>query len=143
MKSLLILLLVPAIAHADTEYDYRARAVLALSIPTPVVAPVVVQPTKREVVSVAPAPRPVLQPPVRPAIGPLHSHRCGSCGFVWSHGEASQGNVAEHLCPRCHTGPWWNKFSGSRVEAAPTPIPQQMVLRLPQPFMQASCPTGH
>jgi len=56
-------------------------------------------------------------PPVQPQIiqprraEPQHSHRCGRCGNVWSHGESSFGNVQAHTCPACGAGPWWNKVS--------------------------------
>lgn len=39
-----------------------------------------------------------------------HSHRCGDCGFVWSHGPEAFGSRSAHTCPNCRAGPWWAKY---------------------------------
>ena len=36
----------------------------------------------------------------------LHSHRCASCGNVWSHSDASHGNRAAHTCAICGRVEW-------------------------------------
>ena len=30
-----------------------------------------------------------------------HAHKCGNCGTVWSHSNASGGNKQAHTCPNC------------------------------------------
>lgn len=40
------------------------------------------------------------------AVSGLHSHRCGMCGTVWSHGSESYGSVAAHQCPKCGCQSW-------------------------------------
>lgn len=77
--------------------------------------------------------------PKRPSVAPVprvqhapvagqHSHRCGKCGNVWSHGADSHGNSAQHMCPRCGAGPWWSIYSRRTVSAGPGAV---------QPFLLA------
>lgn len=40
------------------------------------------------------------------SVSGFHSHRCGKCGMVWSHGDESRGNVAAHTCPMCGRVEW-------------------------------------
>ena len=67
---------------------------------------------------VFPKPKPVIIPVIQPVIPlirePQHSHRCGRCGYTWTHGESSFGNVQAHTCPKCGSGPWWTQVPGSR-----------------------------
>ena len=60
----------------------------------------------------------------------LHSHRCSSCGNVWSHSDASFGNRADHSCPRCWKVEW---------EVSATPA-LQVIQK--QPAALTNCPNG-
>jgi hypothetical protein len=95
MRSFIATLVVLTIAFSQghaTSYDDRARAAWAWAQ------------------AETPAAKVQAQRIVQPVKG-LHSHRCAACGYVWSHGEDSFGNVAAHTCPKCGRGPWWYKFS--------------------------------
>lgn len=80
-------------------------------------------------------------PPLAPkAAAGLHTHRCGVCGATWSHGHDSFGKVADHTCPVCGAGPWWNPVSS----AAPPSVSQRvaaMQFNLPA-FQAGGCPGG-
>jgi predicted RNA-binding Zn-ribbon protein involved in translation (DUF1610 family) len=56
-----------------------------------------------------------LTAPVRPLVSGTHAHKCPHCNTVWSHSDASRGDVAAHTCPRCGTTlpPPWNKHHGN------------------------------
>jgi hypothetical protein len=93
MCRIVVLLLVAGTAYADLPQSTLPP--LSQVFPKP--APVIIQP--------------VIVPRIRE---PQHSHRCGACGFVFSHGESSFGNAQAHRCPKCGAGPWWQQVPGSR-----------------------------
>jgi len=94
MCRIVVLLLVAGVAYADLPQS----TLPPLSSLQP--KPVIVQPIIQFV-------------PSRPR-EPQHSHRCGACGYVWTHGESSFGNRQAHTCPKCGAGPWWTQLPGSR-----------------------------
>jgi hypothetical protein len=78
----------------------------------------------------------------RPAAAPVrlpgqHSHRCSSCGTIWSHGSDSHGSYRDHQCPNCGRLQWQQyrgPMNGGYVRSAP-------VMRY-QPIVMRSCPNG-
>lgn len=94
----------------------------------------------------APPARPTLSiSQAKPAQGAaLHSHRCRSCGTVWSHTDASFGNVADHSCPKCGKVEWTPMRPDGRL---PPPILQRNAMPTERLRLQApqrsrnDCPT--
>lgn len=51
-----------------------------------------------------------------------HYHVCASCGQRWQHTDASNGILADHICPACGVLP--PHESNSRLQSAPfCPLP--------------------
>jgi DNA-directed RNA polymerase subunit RPC12/RpoP len=102
-----------------------------VTLPSRVTLPQVTLPERGLVKSAPrPGPRPALKVVKPVKREPQHSHKCGRCGHVWTHGESSFGNAKAHTCPKCGSGPWWTQLSGSRrISAAP------------RPMGRANCPT--
>ena len=36
-----------------------------------------------------------------------HSHQCGECKHLWTHGHENMNDREAHLCPSCGAGPYW------------------------------------
>lgn len=79
-----------------TDYDAEARAAWAWAMKPPEAPKKVI----REVVTVRKT----------VSVVGIHSHRCPSCGTVWSHGASSHGSLKDHTCPSCNRVlpyPWY------------------------------------
>lgn len=85
------------------------------------------------------APRPVVQK-ARPLRSGEHVHRCGVCGTEWQHTDASKGIRAEHICPNCGAGPWWQPVRRGVNEPASYPAMTYNAPRMPFAF-GSFCPT--
>lgn len=103
-----------AVTHPPLNFSVFIKPEPVPAVVEPVVParPVVrspLVPTKPKV-QPKPVPRPVIRP--RPQVRESqHSHCCGRCGYVWTHGQSSFGNVQAHTCPKCGSGPWWQQAS--------------------------------
>jgi predicted RNA-binding Zn-ribbon protein involved in translation (DUF1610 family) len=74
-------------------------------------------------------------------LAPYHSHRCSSCGTIWSHTDASYGDRAAHSCPQCGKVQWQIYQRNVGREVIPSPGPQQPQGRTQAPRSASLCPT--
>lgn len=42
----------------------------------------------------------------------FHAHQCenNACKHIWMHPHSHAGNELSHMCPKCHNGPFWDRY---------------------------------